>query len=474
MRKRVKNHKNSIYEGIKSAGAEKAIALSCTLPADYNPVRYRTQFTAEPTVPVHVKKNHALDWAPPDGAATQRIPNNQNALFLFRDPLRAYIYDIKNPGRIAAVYRWAQALRQTTGPDLDFECPFSETTALEPIMALGNPITATNAQYHGPAIYAGLDKEGGRYIWTDFEAGGAGAGAVDVYSTGGLVLGDSVEVSLWRYNRGTPTLVQNALVAGPIAVGAVIFAFGGIGISDYYKVKVNFVASAGANSTSVQVTSVCNGEIFAHNPLPGLFENAQSVGEMVLSGASCLVKNQSAVMVKDGRLVFNQLPKGECWDNVINATPDPFSYLIQLQRSKDFNLETGGYAFLKAHEDGDMRMREPMIQNNEGDITDASFLLYDETFVACVMQVPFNSSAAPGIASDRNIFLSFYYNGEYTSKNDWLESEIAVTAPEAWSAAMMAIASMEQFYENPIHWGKILQSIGKYAGIVSGVARLFA
>ena len=435
--------------------AEVALAVqSITLPEARMPVRQRDEYSTIPTSVAAPFLKLAVSWqdsAQPAGPARQ-LPPDTELLFMTRNPLRAIIRYNPNGAAATLNYGWRREFT-ASGPQGSWFLGLDMIEALPIVGAIPGVLFAPHGDFLFAAQYNGED-----YIWIDGLVGVAVPSLLTI--TFAADPGATGMFEIWRYNNGTPVLF-----AGQSTTAATLAYPITITVSDYYKVyaaQTNAAASVNAKTISIFHSSTCS--IWEHRYLPGIFDNADELTGIRINAAAIRWSNNAAENFRSGRVVGIQLDKGQYWYGVA-SDPDPFSKLMSLAANKDRPFDKGIYGFLKGTEDNDFRMQRPFNISNWG-MSTANYPLEEESGYLAV--------CAKVVQTDgRDSWAAFYYGIEFTSNNTWFDRVPPTLLPGAWEQAMEAVASLEQWYENPVHWRDIISTIGKIAKVAAPILGIF-
>lgn len=472
-------HRKRIRDNLGGSNSlPQAIALSLTLPEESVPIRMRDQFTSKKTATANPIIRIPLHWPSPDQNQNVflPLPKNQLAVFLFRDPHRSIIIDYKNPDQEFGRYEW-KSRKTPSGYSKIFLVTPGVSEKLRPCCTIHDG----GVQHHDTKQKIGEGNDENEYVWIDGAPDIGDQPAITLFTEKAMVIGERFSYVVYAYNAGQPYVYANesvTLVAAKV-IGQQI-GIQTINNSDYFRVEVSYETENDdpvfdANGMWVSVKSVCNGEIMRHFSIAGLDENSARVSALRALGLSLFIKNNTAEGYKAGSWIANQMGKGQYWDSVLAEDPDPFTYLSSKRGNKDLKLASGFYGFMKPAEESDMEYRIPYATTNSEVIIERTFPLDDEPFIVWVAQIPINNGGADvvNVAVVPDLLATVCWSLEYTTEDNWTVTDVAHATPEDWEMALMAISSMEQFYENPIHWAAIRASLGKYAGVASKILALF-
>lgn len=178
------------------------------------------------------------------------------------------------------------------------------------------------------------------------------------------------------------------------------------------------------------------------------------------------IANQTAEQYKTGSVQAVQMHEGDSIIRVFNSpagNTNPFDFLAGMRGCFEMGFNNGYFGFLKYSEEEDTEWQTPFKFDSTNTATNGSSA-YPPTagFLVAVI------SAVDSTGNGRGqVTLTFNFNVEYLTLDPWTAVDIPRTTPEDHEVANEILSSMNQHYENPIHWDKILATIGKVARIGS-------
>lgn len=381
-------------------------------------------------------------------------------VFLFRDPRRSLIYLDPNLQRAQYQYQWYWGFGEATAAPLNAKL-FPLNTTIEADVEFGVPTGATTYTPHGNLMVAAKPPQSNRrYMWID--ASGAGITSV-VFTFLALSTG---AINRYQWQEGEEVLIDQTAVAG---VGSIAINFGNNGfvnVSGYYAFEfVNFTAPAGGfNVTSVIVTTPAPGAgapvVFCHLTIPQLYQNDGNTEEMRVLGGNLLIMNEASPLNQQGNIVNAFCGKTQQWEHFAHGS---YPTIFSEADAKSRLLATGLYTYLKPSEETDFAMLPIWIQGDAGVVGIEPYpLVCDSSYQAIA------ANTTNTLGGDAK--LRVRYPLEFKTNNLWLDQEAPKGALGMYIRAIAVVNTMEDSFENPIHWGKILSAIGKVAGTVGRIA----
>lgn len=456
MNKVAKRHAKSNPSGSRPKAVE-LISACVALPQTNEPTRYRDITTAIKTATAKAFMRPTADW-PDDPGATQVTAAQTYLAVLFRHLLRCLILPLKT-GVASTVYTW-QSQQDTplaggfslgAGSEGDsMEVAYSKYTSGDP--------------YHGTFLYPGNFK-GRKYIWNDF-------GHINIQCLAAIPSTDDFAFTIWKYNHGDP---QQMVTVNFPASTAMSTARSVTTTNDYYAVSWS---STSTSAAPVQTDFLVNQdvttgyEVFAHYAFPNLVTNQPRVTGARILGNGLLLHNASADQYANGNWAAIQLGKGDKWTNYIgagNAPADPYPLITQVKGCVVGDLKKGLYGYHKPISQNSMDLTVPFALGLQQVVIGCNgFDLENDTATLLCLTSP------TGAGTLSHAFqLSWDLSMEFTTEDMWTMAFASEFDPDDWETAMMVISSMQQFYDNPVHWRKIIGTIGRLAHIAAPIASMF-
>lgn len=482
-------------------------------PDDFAPERFADQYTATPTATAKLKQSVSLQWnmsSIDQSAGRNVLPVTDAGVFLFRDPFRHIVYSMTNPGTATAPvwyhYKGLFASPAAGGSTVGTTQIISgKTTAkITPLCfqaATGVPAGFTaptgGVQWspHGPYLYVG--KGEGRYgVTIDSGDAASFASAPYTYAHGAVAIisvlyngstpwttGDSYEALVYKWTGGQWTLYETVTGALTSSAGAA-WPFPIDDAGDYaFEVKPNIQATGNNIEMAIGVDIVSQMQsVWAHLPLqnmtPALAAGHDITGIRML-GTSMLVRNTASELNQQGLLVALQADACEDWRTVYSQASSAssnspgtgfFNFCFSRADQKNFRLATGYFGYVKPTNEKSFDYNVNVVQ---GASSEQGFPV-EMCYSLCPPQdyLVFAASTVNQLGGD--CFLQVSDSVEYKTQDPWLERRKATTNPDQWKDAILAVRSMNQHYENPLHLpsllGSIFKTVGKYAPVAANIA----
>lgn len=430
------------------------VTASFALPSDYAPLRMRNEYSTEETALFKVFEEHK-NWI--TGAASgEQLRDDTHVEIIFQDNLRNRISYVRNPTNAAWGYQWV--FRRTTGGAdvLTFQVAAGATEIAVPSHSNAN----NTFKPHGDILFAESDEQYTGF-WID---AGPGANSSLVVGLGTTPTATTGRIVLMQYTNGTWT--EGAVQNITNTVANYTFTLNTTAI---YAIRVE-----GPNlTTNVSISHSGTCGCWGHFSTPYFVTNGNVIESARSLGHSLLWKNVAAPLNQQGYVTGVQPGKGRFYGSFLsyNGTDDIFPTVRDYAGAANtFPLATGIYGFVKPTEEEDVKFRTPFnIQNIPGSTT--TYWTFAKTPILKTEYVIFIAQCSS--VAGRDTLIRTDINGEYETGNQFFNVDKPRAEPSDWRDGMEGLASLTQFYENPVHWGKILRSIGAVASVGGRILSLF-
>lgn len=435
-------------------GVAGQITASFALPDEFEPRRMRNEYSTEATALFKVNEEHKPTWMSRAASGEQLNPNT-HIEFIFNDVLRNRI--VYEAAQGAWSYAWRFG-RSATGAAQTAQQVYASTNN-DP-SELTHAVSTGAFSPHGDTIFA-LRFQSKKGIWVDTEATALSTITVTLAPAPGTSGGSIV---YWQFINGQ---WQQAFRQA-ILVATTGYTWQPTQ-SAYYFVEV--INPQAAEAVSVTSSGTCG--CWGHKYLPFGIVNAASMEAVRLLGQSILVRNIAAPLNQQGNITGIQPGKGRYWFSFASqdAGTDPYPVIADYAGANaSRRLATGMYAFKKPTEEADFKFKEAFVVENIPGSTNANWVGADST----ILDVEYIVVAAQcTVAAGRDLLVRTVHAGEYETSNQFLMVAKPVAEPEDWRAGIEALASMQQFYDNPVHWKRILSTIGQIASVSGRIMSMF-
>lgn len=416
------------------------ILFALTLPSEADVIRYTGNTSGNPTSAKTLMQDVKLNWQTVtiDG----NIPAAEQMVFLFRNPLRSFIFYDANPSGQTFDY----ILHNTIDGSTSFANPDGVTGGYyKPNFGVGTP-NASLYQPHGDYIFPGFAQERFGY-WCDNDGKGnttalgvvfdadPGAGGADIM----WYLWDGAQWSM-SMARSTTAGVVNYFNAGPPPGGC------------YMTIDIKLNTNA-ANAFKIHLKSAIGaGGIWCHRSIPNISELLPIINGVRVNAVSLLWTNFSSELQASGKLVSVGVAPCLPWSNIAISQ----SNLTKLQGYESRPAKTGYYGFLKPDGPGDFMMFNDIrtMAWRGSVITFATFPIQERySYIAASLSVA-NVDA-------RDTSIQVTHAIEYLTNSKIQEVQDPPYSAASWTAAIQALQNIDQHHENKFHFGQILRGIGK-------------
>lgn len=456
--------RRKVHHGNSKVEAVEVITASIALPQNAPPIRFRDITTSTKTALAKAFQRPSADW--PDNPAATQITNASTYLaVLFRHPLRTLVLALKSGLAATSQYAWwSQSDATIDGTFSLFAGSAGES--LEVIFARYNNV---GVPYHGTFLYPGISGVK-RFLWNDY-------GTIYIKNTIAIPSTDAFTFTIWRYDSGQ--VLQAAEISFPASTTINTVKSFAVLINDYYAISYTSTTTASSPAVATfTVTGESTGgggtqyEAFAHMAFPSLDVNQSRVTGARMIGNALLLHNSSSAQYANGNWAGLQLGKGDKWTNYIGTVAsavDPYPLITATKGVVVGDLRLGMYGYHKPVQQKSFDLVIPFnLGLAQGIVGCNGFPLDEEAATMLVL----NSPSGDGTLSHA-FQLSWDCSLEFTTEDMWTMVKPAAASPEEWERAMMVLSSMDQFYDNPVHWARIIKTIGKYATIGAPIASLF-
>jgi hypothetical protein len=430
------------------------ITASFALPSDYAPLRMRNEYSTEETALFKVFEEHK-NWI--TGAAVgEQLRDDTHVEIIFQDNLRNRISYTRNPLNTAWSYQWVFR-RTNSGVDVTNFAVAGGATEL----AVPSHAAATGAfKPHGDILFAESDEQF-TGLWVD--ATTAALSNVNVLFSV-VPTATSGRIVLMQYTNGTWT--EGAVQVITIAIASYNF---GISTTAIYALRIE----APNLTTNVSIISSGTCGCWGHLSTPYFVTNGNVIESARSLGHSLLWKNVAAPLNQQGYVTAVQPGKGRFYASFLsfNGTDDIFPVVRDYAGAANtMPLATGIYGYIKPTEEEDVKFRVPFTIQNLPGVT-STFWTFAKTPILKTEYVIFIAQCSNALGRDTLIRTDI--NGEFETSNQFFNVDKPRAEPSEWRDGMEALASLQQFFENPIHWDKIRHTLGLVASIGGRIASLF-
>lgn len=386
--------------------------------------------------------------------AAKQLPASQTMGFLFANPLRSAV--LYHPNTAGALSRYDANPAYGVGAN-SFELAQRFPVRLN--MKGATPAVTDTLAAHGDYLPAGFDESGLPYLWVDnFNGEGTAEVNLELPATVG---GTFVRFVFW--NGKTEASWGPSQIA---AAGQTLFSIAAPPGGAYMSAHV--VNIEGFDNTCTFNTNT-TGAIWRHRTITNFESIAPIANGIRVNAAAIKLQNSSSMDNKNGKIITATVSKAISWSSISTG----YATVATLQNYRDRPAENGYYGFLVPDDDND-------VSDFYDDICTDS-LANDETYQTGYPlsdRRPYKVIAADiPVAAGRALTWDVCHLIEYQTNKKMVEQSFSPYTEDQVAAAIIIMRSMESDYENPIHIGAILSTIGKYlpkaASIASNVLKMF-
>lgn len=422
----------------------------------------RDQYTSTDTAVAQPFDRPVLPWSTPipDASSGSRaLPPDTSLVVATRDPLCAYIFEDKNSALNSSTYQWVVG-RQSGANQVNIITQPGETVAPD----LMGAVATAGTRFHNDFLWARRFNNK-NWIWADAPNVPNASNVFQIFANTPIAAGDQVTVNFYRLNEGDEVRVASlrlpATAAGALAATLQIPA------RDYYNIIVtNGPASTTLAGVNLQILQVNQCAMFCHRALPDIDDHSDEVTRIHLLGVSARLQNTANDQFKGGSVVADQVEPTTVWTAFARPTISDGFQAIAGQRGNEIKtLNNGIYGFIKPVDEDDFNYLDIFRFDALGAVCHRGQFASDASPYIIIM--PRAGGTTQGADPSRSIQLHFNFNCEYETKDTWTSIAPAEISTAQAGQAIAIIATMEQFYENPVHWDKILSTIGKVARLAT-------
>lgn len=375
-------------------------------------------------------------------------PLGTGTVVLFRDPLRAYVQFEANPS--SSVYTYVA----------QFISPDSTTYVANQAVTAGNntlsPLwfTATSVyQPHESYMYVG-EYMGYPWFWLDL-------GTTITFTQGIAEVEDTVSVYLFDGNESQS---EYAIVTftGGVARSFTASAPG------YYNFEY-YNAVSTANTVAISFTG--QSETFSQHAAPFVSDHLLLLREGRVNAASLMMSPVANAFNLNGTIAGAWLEPNALWWQYLNQKT-----LSKLESSREFAFNTGIYAFIKPHSQGEFQYFNYVTASQTGIVTACRYPLIPAARpVIYSYQVDTTTSSSNNVSLGCEYVLTYVVNLEIVTNDQWHEDHLASSEFRDFMDALSAVRHVEPFHENPLHAKDIINGLKrgfnfarKHVGVIGG------
>jgi len=408
--------------------------------------RWSSEFSELPTAVARPWAVFNAPWSGTIAGSTNSIPNTDQIMCVFRNPLRSQVFFDPNIANVAASYN---IFGVTPATELDLLLPSQSMvvstgrSGVQEQIHLVYAKSASTYSPHGQTLYTGsIGGDERRFFWGDIgenfnfpitpsltDATGLTLSA-DMWTPGGIV--DDFQI------------ITHAVVTGI----STLFTFTPT-TSGYFSFSVANLASP-ANVLNIINPAIISSQFHAcHRSMPFFDQNVGSVDALRVMAATVMYTNRAAPLNQQGQIAGLQSPVGKHWTDYVYGG---YQSVAGANGATVKDIATGIYGFIKPSELSDFDMRADFITEN-GALVDSSYPLDDkEGFLVVYAQVT-------GTAVGQDGYYTISYGLEYQTTDVWRELGAPIYGPDVYRRALTELKNYPQWHENPLHWADLWNGI---------------
>lgn len=220
------------------------------------------------------------------------------------------------------------------------------------------------------------------------------------------------------------------------------------GDSGYYAIEIFSTADRLPTANSFSIDLSGNSAVFCHLMAPHVADNISSISSYRVNAAAILAKNIGAVVAKQGNIGFVQLDGSNYWTTFAEAR---VATITDLPGYEGGNAEDGGYAFIKPMELSDLKFQNSIVTTNGVLMRTSAPLVENRGFLIV------------GIAVETIENVQFQFetcvHAEYFTTNQFFNILKPSIDAEHFKDVVKIISGTKTYYENPLHFKEITNSI---------------
>jgi hypothetical protein len=266
--------------------------------------------------------------------------------------------------------------------------------------------------------------------------------------------GSGVNFYVYRYDVGGESI---AVDIGTINAGNTAVTFIPT-VSGYYAVAYMWdgTGSPTLNTSNVSITVTCNNEgtsVFCHRQIANFENELPSMNALRVGGVSMKYAERASDLNTQGEIIGAQINGSYLWHNFIS---DGFDKATAQRQMKKMPIKNGFYAYIKPTNLEQLSYDHfPFVQDNN--VMDGQCTYLDDPSPYLIFYARVISD--PG----KDAYVECHYGVEWLTNTDWRTYGIARYSPKLFEEAIWQLDNIDQFHENPTHFGEIWEDIKKVA-----------
>lgn len=368
------------------------------------------------------------------------LPAADYLIFLFANPLRAFIQYLPNPSGQAYSYRLVP--QNFAGPT-DFQVCRNQEVALFPQYAT----CGTSFQPHGDVLFPGYDEGGRNYLWVQ-EANGGNTMSVTFSAATSFA---TTWVRFYAWDGKHPKLIQNTNV--PIGDTQVNLLAGNLPVGGAY---VYCSVYWGELDIGITVNVEINGSsaVYGHRPVSDIRSVAQQAYGIRVNSCSIRVQNDASPLNRNGNTTAVTVSKAIPWCNFATSA----AALSQLQGYREFTADKGYYGVPLPDSDEDVSefFDDICLTSFKGNGSPCTSYPLSERrpYKAVSFNIP--------VVGGRSLSFDVTHTIEYLTNNKLKETQLSKVSEDSVCAAIVVASTQETDYENVPNWRDALETVADY------------
>lgn len=379
---------------------------------------------------------NAADW---DGATGARLlPAMDMLLFLFCNPLRAFVMYLPNPSDATYTYQLYDRRGSAT-----FALPLYNETPLYPRHGL----PTTPFQPHGPMLFPGYDEGDNYYVHISQSDGVNG---LQVTFVGTFFFNASTIIRWYAWDGKHPRLIhteQNVVGQLTYGMNTLVIPSGGLYVFVSIYNQEPFITGA-----TLAVTG--STAVWGHQPVSNVASLITQAYGIRVNSASIRIQNDASPLNRNGMITAVTLSNSIPWTNFATSA----AALSQLQNYREFTADKGYFGVPLPDSDSDVsEFYDDIAQDSlrTGSLPQYGYPLSERRpYKAIGLSVP--------VFNGRSFTFDVTHTLEYLSNNKLITQETSSVSEASVRNAIVIASTQETDFENVANWREALQTVAGY------------
>lgn len=246
-------------------------------------------------------------------------------------------------------------------------------------------------------------------------------------------------------------------MSAPLEMGNVLFSIGAFspGNPGWYSFDAN-ISAAGTYKIALTQNKP-TGMLTIWESLPALSSQASSIARVRILGASLMLSNRASALNSAGTVGGFTVPGGEDLLSYLTLYCDPITNLSTLPSGAEFPLSKGCHAIHKP--DGLDCLKFHAAFNQTGGVYDGSTVMRPSPEGGYVVIGYRGPATGTNMYGGNSFLISAFFGVETTPLTQWGNSLPPTVSGSQLEAALMILAHVPTFHENPVHIAAILGAL---------------